>query len=173
MIHKPIELSTNDYFAGYVNLASGEDLLVELENICEQSLKLFNSISDAQADFSYQPGKWTIKQLVQHLIDTERIFSYRALSFARGDQQNLPGFEEDDFADNDYSNERLWSDVIKEYALVRESTIAMFNSFSESVLDRSGQANNVNFTPRILGWVLVGHDLHHLNILKERYLFKL
>lgn len=166
-------MNTNAYFAGYVNLAKGEDLLVELERVAEQSLEIFNSISDTQADLSYQRGKWSIKQLVQHLIDTERVFCYRALSFARGDQQNLPGFEENEFADNDYSSKRSWSDIIKEYVLVRETTIAMFDSFSESVLDQSGRANNVNFTPRILGWVLVGHDLHHLNVLKERYLAKL
>ena len=98
------------------------------------------------------------------------MFCYRALSFARGDQQNLPGFEEDDFANNDHAQGRSWEDIVREYAVVREATIALFASFAEEVLDRSGSANNVNFTPRILGWVLVGHDAHHLNVLKERYL---
>lgn len=170
MISKPTRLDTSDYFAGYVNLANGNGLLKSLEEVCEEALKVFHGISEERADYFYAEGKWSIKQLVQHLIDTERVFCYRALSFARGDRQNLPGFEEDDFAANDFSQDRLWESVVQEYSLVREATIALFASFAEEVLDNNGKANSVNFTPRILGWVLVGHDMHHLNVLKERYL---
>jgi uncharacterized damage-inducible protein DinB len=170
MIAKPQELNTSDYFAGYVKLAAGEDLIQSLESVCEVALEVFHKITEEQAEYAYAEGKWTIKQLVQHLIDTERVFCYRALSFARGDQQNLPGFEEDDFAANDYSNERVWEGIIREYAVVREASVALFASLSENALDSAGKANNVGFTPRILGWVLAGHDAHHLNVLRERYL---
>ncbi len=173
MITKPSDLITNEYFSGYVNLAEGDDLLQALEQTCEEALMVYQGISEEQAAFAYQEGKWTIKQLLQHIIDTERVFCYRALSFARGDQQNLCGFEEDNFAANDHAEQRMWEDLIREYVVLRESTLALFDSFAEEALDREGVANNVRFTPRILGWVLVGHDAHHLNVLKERYLTKL
>lgn len=169
-ISKPKNIDTSDYFAGYVNLAKGACLLDGLEEVCEEALLLFQSISEEQSNSSYQEGKWSIKQLVQHLIDTERVFCYRALSFARGDQRNLPGFEEDSFAANDCSEERPWETIIQEYIVVREASLALFASFNAEVLDNQGLANDVKFTPRILGWVLVGHDAHHLSVLKERYL---
>lgn len=170
MISKPTDLNTSDYFAGYVNLAKGSDMLSSLESVCEDALVVFQRVSEEQANFSYGDGKWSIKKLLQHVIDTERVFCYRALSIARGDKQNLCGFEEDEFAANDYAEDRFWEDIIREYTVVRESTLALFDSFSESALDNIGVANNVSFTPRILGWVLVGHDMHHLRVLKERYL---
>ncbi|CAG5085721.1 DinB family protein [Parvicella tangerina] len=170
MITKPTELNTSKYFAGYVNLAKGGALIESLEDACEEALVVYQKVSEEQAEFAYADGKWTVKQLVQHVIDTERVFGYRALSIARGDQQNLCGFEEDAFASNDHASLRSWEDIIREYVIVRESTIALFDSFAEAVLDNAGTANGVGFTPRVLGWVLSGHDTHHLNVLKERYL---
>lgn len=170
MIVKPHHLDTSEYFAGYVRKASGNDLLASLSVVCSETADLLSELSDDQANYRYAEGKWTIKQVVQHLIDTERVFAYRALSIARGDQQNLCGFDEDEFALNDQSKQRKMEDIIAEYRLVRASTIALFGSFSHDVLDNRGLANQVAFTPRILGWVLVGHDQHHLSVIKERYL---
>lgn len=170
MIDKPKHIDTSDYFRNYVQIATGEDLLSSLKSGMDQLLELCSAVMEERSDYRYAPGKWTIKQLVQHLIDTERVFSYRALSFARKDCTKLPGFDEDLFAENDFSDERTFDEILNEYALVRKSTIALFGSFSKSVLDFQGEANGNSFTPRILGWILVGHEEHHVNILQERYL---
>lgn len=170
MITKPVQIITSEYFAGYVKLAEGESLIESLRLICEQSLAVCDKITEVQSNQAYADGKWSVKQLLQHVIDTERVFNYRALSIARGDCQNLCGFDENNFAANDFAMNRHWTDLLEEYVLLRKSTIALFSSFSEVVLDYEGRANGVDFTPRILGWVLVGHDQHHMNVLKERYL---
>ncbi|MCB9189108.1 MAG: DinB family protein [Flavobacteriales bacterium] len=172
MIRRPDNLITSDYFAGYVNRTQEEDLLKGLEKSLDCTLCLLNGLSDSEAGYSYSEGKWTIKQVVQHLTDTERVFTYRALSIARGDRQNLCGFDEDGFAENDCSSNRNFSDILKEFEVVRKSTILLFDSFSSDVLDNIGAANGVNFTPRILGWVLLGHELHHVGVIKERYLLQ-
>lgn len=172
MIRKPEDLNTSVYFAGYVKRAEGEDLIQALEQSWRETVQLLNGLSESKANYRYASGKWTIKQVVQHLIDTERVFTYRALSIARGDKQNLCGFDEDEFAENDCSSNRSFNEILKEFEVVRKSTILLFDSFSSDVLDNIGTANGVNFTPRILGWVLLGHELHHVGVIQERYLLQ-
>ena len=118
----------------------------------------------------YAEGKWTIKEVLAHIIDDERIYGYRALRFARNDATELPGFEQDDYTRYSGANDREVKGILKELAAVRNSTIALFESFEQDALDRSGVANNHRVTVRALAYHIAGHELHHINILKERYL---
>jgi uncharacterized damage-inducible protein DinB len=120
--------------------------------------------------YRYAPGKWSIKEVVQHIIDGERIFGYRALTFARKDRTSLPGFEENDYAANCEADRRIPESLLNELQLVQQSTAAMFNSFSEEQLEQSGTANEQGTYVRALGFILIGHSIHHLHVMKERYL---
>lgn len=159
------------YFEHYLQLVDQEKCI--LENLKDSQKDFEATLSNLDAskhNFAYSEGKWTLKELVQHTIDTERIFTYRALCFARNDKTDLPGFDQDIFTQNDNSNERKFEDLLNEMKVVRESSIALFKSFSNEVLERIGSASNNNISVRALGYLFSGHQIHHLNIVKERYL---
>ena len=118
----------------------------------------------------YAPGKWTIKEVLVHIVDDERIYSYRALRFARGDVTPLPGFEQDPFAAASQANERPVTDILAEYAAVREATIALYRGLPEPALLRSGVADGKRTTVRALGYHIAGHEAHHVRIIEQRYL---
>jgi uncharacterized damage-inducible protein DinB len=118
----------------------------------------------------YAPGKWTIKEILVHVVDDERIYAYRALRFARGDLTPLPGFEQDEFAAASDANERPVPDILAEHAAVRDATIALFRGLPEAALLRSGVADGKRFTVRALGYHMAGHEAHHMAVVKERYL---
>ncbi|RZK26331.1 MAG: DinB family protein [Hymenobacter sp.] len=126
-------------------------------------------LTEAQALMRYAPGKWTPKEMLLHIIDTERIFTYRALRFARGDAQSLPGFDENDFAANCEANDRPLSSLLTEYHAVRAATLALFGSLNAAQLDRAGLANGAPTSVRALVFITAGHERHHLAILRERY----
>jgi uncharacterized damage-inducible protein DinB len=130
-------------------------------------------LKDLPADkwnYRYAPGKWSIKELVQHLIDAERIFCYRALTFARKDKTALPGFEENDYATNSEADRRTPESLLNELQIVQQSTAALYNSFSEEQMEQSGKANDQSIYVRALGFIIIGHSIHHLSVMKERYL---
>jgi uncharacterized damage-inducible protein DinB len=158
------------HFEPYVKLVSEEDLKSALKNQSSEAENFFKTISEEQSFHRYAEGKWTLKEVLQHIIDAERVFTYRALAFARGDKNNLPSFDENGYAANSRANERSWQDLISEFSANRKSSEMLFNSFSEEVLDNSGSSNNHPVTVRALGYITVGHLTHHLNIIKERYL---
>lgn len=124
---------------------------------------------EALGDQVYAPGKWTAKDIIQHLIDNERIISYRAMRFARNDKTSLPGYDEELFGANTTANQRTLDDLLDEFAVVRQSTIALFKSFSDEMFLRSGVSFNQQISPLALGFVLIGHPIHHLRVLEERY----
>ncbi|MFT4094506.1 MAG: DinB family protein [Niabella sp.] len=126
-------------------------------------------IPESQADFAYTPGKWTVKQVLQHCIDTERIFSYRALCIARGEQQPLPGFDQDVYAQNADVNNKSLQFLKNEMILIRESSILLFTHFADTELNRMGTVSNYSTTVLALGFNIVGHWLHHYSILTEKY----
>ncbi|WP_400190637.1 DinB family protein [Hymenobacter sp. B81] len=132
--------------------------------------QLLGELSEAQAGFRYAPGKWSIKQVVLHLADAERIFAYRALRFARADAQELPGFDENAYADHSAADERSLVSLLQEYAAVRQATLTLFGSFSAEQLDRPGRANGNPASARALLYLIAGHEAHHLAVLAERYL---
>lgn len=156
--------------AGYIGEAGDEDLHTTLHTQADKAKQLFNSITEEKSFYKYAEGKWTIKELLQHIIDAERVFAYRALAFARKDGNTLPSFDENEYSDNSNANDRDWQDLINEFNLVRQSTEYLFNSFSEESLQQIGKASNYTISTSLLGFVIAGHLNHHLKIIKERYL---
>lgn len=157
------------FFDRYINLVEDVDLLEALETHTPDAL--FSEIDSLEAlgDSVYAPGKWTIKDIIQHCIDTERIMSYRAMRFARKDQTPLPGFEENDYAQNTLAAERSLEDLLDEFEIVRAATLAQFQNFNEPMLHRSGQASASVISAGALGFVIVGHAIHHIHVIRERY----
>ena len=168
---RPQANTYGDYYRNYISLVEENDLFSALENAVDRSLTFWSDLTEEQGNYRYAEGKWSIKELLQHIIDTERIFSYRALAFARGEQTPLPGYDENQYADNCMSHSRSLQEMIDEFVLVRKSTIALFKSFDESVLDNLGNASGSNLSVRAAGFIIVGHEIHHMNVVKERYLF--
>ena len=158
------------YHANYIRLVPvGADPLATLRAQAQEVRAAFAPLTEAQAKRAYAPGKWTPKEMLLHQIDTERIFAYRALRFARGDGQNLPGFEQDDYVAHSGANARPLASLLAEYEAVRAASLTLFESFTDEQLDRRGTANGGPLTVRALLYILPGHEAHHLNIFRERY----
>jgi uncharacterized damage-inducible protein DinB len=159
------------YAAAYVNLVVGDQILSILAAQLERSTALLKSVDERRAsEFSYAPGKWTIKQVLGHIIDTERIFSYRAHHVARNDAGALPGFEQDDYVAAGSFNERALKSLIDEFRIVRQSAIALFENLPQQAWMHQGSANKYSVTVRGLAFLAAGHELHHVKILQEKYL---
>lgn len=158
------------FYRGYISTAIGETLFEALDHASARFQAVVATIPEEQGEYRYAAGKWTVKEVVQHIIDCERIFQYRALCFARNDSTALPGFEEDHYAANSSANERSLAELCSEHDALRASTAALFRSFSATMLLRSGTANARIFTVRALGWTIAGHALHHITIIQQRYL---
>lgn len=158
------------FFDRYINLAPNIDLTDALTQGASLESILPVKLMTSLGDYRYAPGKWTAKDIVQHLIDTERILAYRALRFARNDQTALPGFEEDNFAKCAKADKRTIADLYDEYALQHQLTAMMFRSFDEEMLQRTGICFNQSVSVLALGFILVGHPIHHANVVRERYL---
>lgn len=160
------------YFERYMQLSvlKNKTIIESLESAQDEFDSVLRNLPDKKHSFSYATGKWTLKELIQHVIDTERVFCYRALSFARNDQTALPGFDQDVFVDNDTANERDYYDLLDEMKVLRKSSTQLFKSFSKEALLRIGVASNNKMSVRALGYLFSGHQIHHINIVKERYL---
>ncbi len=158
-----------EFFDRYINLVPEElDLLDALESF----KTVFDDLEDIiipYENFRYEEGKWTPKDIIQHIIDTERILSYRALAFSRGDINVLPGFDEERYARNTTAANRTVSDLLKEFKIVRSATIQLFKNMTDTMLLGEGICFNQKITSLALGFVIIGHPLHHINTLKERY----
>lgn len=173
MISKPAPGEAAAYPQSYIDLLTETDLQDALRNSAEQTLELIRSTPEEKHNFQYAPGKWTVKEVIQHLIDTERVFAYRALRFSRKDATQLPGYEENDYAPNSNCNGRSLADLAMEYTIVREGSSILYTYMTNEMLDFKGSASNLMYSARILGWVIAGHNLHHNRIIKERYLSRL
>ena len=172
---KNIEFPSKSEYPAYVEMymkwvKQEGGLLKQLKDCLEETKNLIASLSDDELSFKYRNNKWSIKEVLVHIIDDERIYGYRALAFARNDKTNLPGFEQEDY--NDYSDTavRTIQNIIEEYEAVRMSTISLFNGFSTRALIRKGVANGNEASVRALGYHILGHELHHINIVQEVYL---
>lgn len=155
----------------YIDLIARDGRLLEhLARAREATTELVLALPEEKLLHRYAPGKWTIKEMLVHLVDDERIYSYRALRFAREDPTPLPGFEQDPFATSSQANDRPVADILAEYAAVREATIALFRGLPEAALLRSGVADGKRTTVRALGYHIAGHEAHHVRILQQRYL---
>jgi len=170
---KPSQLSDTEFapfYQTYISLANEADLVEELEISVHEFIKFVQNIPMDKFDYRYAEGKWTIKDIIQHLIDSERVFAYRALRIARNDKTPLPGFEENDYADEAYANDRKLQEMLTELALVRQSTIMLFKNFSQEFLLRTGTASDRPVSVRALGFIIIGHQKHHQKVFQERYL---
>lgn len=158
------------HFYPYIKLVENEDLKTVLQTQAQEIEKFFNSIPEEKYLFKYAPDKWSIKEVIQHIIDTERVFAYRALAFSRKDVHTLPSMDENSYASNSNADNRNFRDLVHEFVAVRKSTIFLFNSFSSEQLNQVGKASSYEMSTKAMGFTIAGHAAHHLNILKERYL---
>jgi uncharacterized damage-inducible protein DinB len=146
------------------------NLLHALETNRDKVIEFINGLPEDKADFQYADDKWTVKGVLLHIIETERVFQYRALRFSRKDTTTIAGFEERWYVDHNNNENRQLSDLAHEFEVVRNSTIHLFKHMTASMLDFEGAANNEIVTPRNIAWMIVGHTIHHCDIIKERYL---
>lgn len=171
---KSIEVQQNEYapyYANYISQVSTEfTLLEELEISVHRLIKFVQNIPMDKFDYQYAEGKWTIKDILQHLIDAERIFAYRALRISRNDSTPLPGFEENEYAVQAYGNKRSIQDLLTELAVVRQATLSLFKTYSNEELSRIGTASDCPVSVRAIGFIIIGHQNHHQKIFQERYL---
>jgi hypothetical protein len=167
---KPSPGTHPSYFQRYIDQVPEEDLQTAFKNQLSFITQLLQSITEEQSNTAYAPGKWTIKELLLHMTDTERIFAYRSLCFARKEQASLPGFDENEYAANSNANNRSWQSLTDEFLLVRKNTEVLFSSFTEEALSNPGTANNNPATAISMGFTALGHVYHHAKILQERYL---
>lgn len=158
------------YFRVYIDQVKEKDLPAAFANQLTIIKEFLPSISEEKSMYAYSPGKWTLKEMLQHIIDAERIFTYRAVCFARKDSVNLPGFDENEYAAASNANARSWESLTAEMISVRQSTLQLYNSFSVEMLTNIGRANNNSFSVSELGFLLIGHLNHHKRIIEERYL---
>ncbi|MBP6181678.1 DinB family protein [Flavobacterium sp.] len=160
----------SEFNATYIRAAENVDMIEELEICLHDFIRFVQNISMDKFDYRYAEGKWTIKDIIQHIIDTERIFAYRALRISRNDKTPLPGFEENDFVANTNANDRNIQDLLAELSAVRHTTLFLFKSFSEEQLKRIGTASNAYISVRAIGFIIIGHQKHHQKVFQDRYL---
>ncbi len=159
-----------EFYHGYISKTKGDDLMTALRNSSSELFSLLNSVPKEKHDYRYADNKWTIKEVVQHMLDGERVFSYRALRFARKDETPLPGFDENLFAQTAKADRRNWNDMVDEFAALRKANEAMFASFDNEQLESSGVASERSIYVLGIGFIVAGHVNHHCQIIKERYL---
>lgn len=168
-IPKPAPGEFNPYYGRYIDLVPGDDAMPALRTQLDATMKLLAPLDDARALHRYQPGKWSIKQVIGHITDAERVFVYRATRIGRGDTTPLPGFDENTYAEAGNFDARPIADLRDELRAVRAATIALFAGFDAPAIGRIGTANDSPISVRALGWILAGHELHHRGLLRDRY----
>lgn len=166
---RPADTDYASFYAGYVSLVPEDDVLSVIETQSSETQRLISSLDEQRATHRYAEGKWSVKEVIGHLTDGERVFGYRAMCIARGETSSLPGFDENEYMK--YANFDSWrlGDLAESYALVRRSNIVMFRNFDDEAWNRRGVANNTPVTVRALAYVIAGHERHHLKVLRERY----
>lgn len=170
MIPRPDASEHSPYFSRYVDLVPHGDVLLTLRTQLAGTLAWMRGMDEAEGGYRYLPGKWSIRQVLGHVIDTERVMAYRALHFARGDAAPLPSMDQDQFVAAAGSDARTLADLADELEHVRHATIALFRPLSAEALARRGIASGAECSVRALAWIIAGHELHHGAILRERYL---
>ena len=169
---RPVKNEYVPYYQVYIDLVKGDEIIPILEAQVEEFLSLMKTIPEERKTFSYAEGKWTIAELLGHIIDTERIMTFRAFWFARNDPNPLPGFEQDDFVKIAGFNDRSLVSLVEEWVQLRKSNNTLFKSFDKEVLHRRGVANHNEVSVLALLYIIAGHLIHHLEVLKNKYLVK-
>ena len=157
------------YFGRYVDLVPDGDIAALLESQGSATQKMLASIGEEKGGYRYAPDKWSIKEVIGHVTDAERVFAYRLLAIARGEKQSLPGFEEKDYVEGANFDALSLAELAQGLATTRSATLALIRSLGEEAWDHRGLANNNPISARALAWVTAGHERHHVNILRERY----
>jgi hypothetical protein len=168
-----LQLNENEYapfYKNYIKALGTVDLFEILNSSLDDLLATINNLPEDTLVYSYDDGKWTIKELIQHIIDAERVLSYRALRFSRNDATDLPGFNENWYVENSNGNDRNINDLLEEFTFLRKGTIALFKSFTEEMFELIGSIDGGDMSVRALGFIIAGHQTHHLKIIKEKYL---
>jgi len=165
---RPGDYST--YYETYIKLIEGEDILKILNDQSKRTQEILNSFSEHRGNYRYAEGKWTVKEVVGHLLDTERVFAYRALCIARGEKKSLPGFDQDDYVKEGNFNRRELFDLNYEFRLLRESNLLLFRTFTPDMLKLKGFANESSVTVLAILFMIAGHEKHHMNVLREKYM---
>ncbi len=165
---RPDKTEFTGFQANYIDLVPETDVLAAMSAQLDEALALWRRIPEAQGDVCHEPYTWTVKQVIGHLIDGERIFGYRALRFARGDTTPLPGFEENDYAKSGGYEQLALSDLVNEFEAVRRSSLWLFRNLPEAAWGRGGDANGNHISVRALAYIIVGHVRHHGSILRKR-----
>ena len=167
---KPEKSEYPAFYHGYVERVSEEDLNNALVNSLESFKAFASTIPQDKFEYRYAENKWKLKEVLLHIADTERVMQYRALRFSRNDKTPLPGFDENDFMKNSNSVNLTFEEIVQDLIHVRNSTISFFKACSDLMLMRNGVANNGNITVRALGFIIAGHQAHHINVINTRYL---
>jgi hypothetical protein len=166
---RPSATEYGSFYQTYINYTSGKDYSILVQQYHDRITESWAAIPVEKVNYAYEPGKWTIKQLFQHVIDTERIMAYRALAISRKEPASLLGFDENEYAKNAPATHRNWKDMLTEWRVVRQSTNLLFASFTEEQMKEMGKANGHPISVNALGFIIFGHALHHLHVIKERY----
>jgi hypothetical protein len=159
----------NAYYGRYIELVKTDNIVSTLETQVQDTLATLRRIDEAKANHRYAPGKWTVKEMLGHISDAERIFAYRALRISRGDKTPIEGFEQDDYVRNGPFENCRWTDLVDEFGAIRRTTVFLFRSLREEAWIRRGTASGYEVSVRALAFIIAGHELHHRNILREKY----
>ncbi len=167
---KPKSSELPAYYGPYVEKVEEDNLVDALNSSLLKFNKVVDSITEEKSKHRYAEGKWSIKEVVQHITDTERIFNYRALCISRGEMQALPGYDENEYARNSNCDNKQWSQILNEFRSLRMSSIELYKSFDKASLARLGNANGLVISVNAIGYINVGHCIHHLDVIEKRYL---
>lgn len=159
-----------EYYGRYISRVDADNLQQAIDTYAQELDKFYSSLPEAKALYSYAPGKWTLKEVLQHVIDTERVMAYRMMRFARKDKTPLPSFDENSFTENAFANERSFDSLKEEFLALRKSTDLFIRSLNDEQLSSAGTASNLQITANSLGYIILGHLLHHREIVSEKYL---
>jgi len=170
LIEKPGSSEYGSFYQGYIDLLpEGEPVLKILEDQANTLCSILGKLDEKTFSHRYAPGKWSVKEVLGHMIDTETIFAYRALSIARGEESELPGYDQNKYVEEANFDERNASGLLEDYKVVREHTLRLFKSFDKKMLERRGVANNYSCSVRALAFIIAGHERHHIRLLSEKY----
>jgi uncharacterized damage-inducible protein DinB len=169
-IHRPKPTEYDPYYERYISLVKADDIVAMLQKQAQETRDLLSKISADKAEFRYAPGKWSVKEVLGHVNDTERIMSYRVLRISRGDQTPIEGYEQDDYVTSAKFSHRTMDDLLQEFMTIRDATIQLIRHLDEETSERRGTANNKQISARAVVYVIAGHELHHRKILEEKYL---
>ena len=167
---RPQTTEAADYYFKYIDLITSDDIVPTIETQMGEMLQLLSGISEEQSLHSYAPGKWTIREVLNHVNDGERVFSGRAFWFARGFNDPLPSFDQDVAVQMSHANNTSWADLVEEFEIVRLGTLSLLKSLPAEAWDRTGVASDNPVSVRALVYIIAGHVAHHMGVLREKYL---